>query len=229
MMDFFEAVSFRRSVRKYSAEPVPEDVIEKALDAALLAPNSSNMQTWEFYWVRSPEKKEKLIQACLNQSAARTAQELIVIVSDRSLWKRNNSELLSWHLKDSNTAHMVDYYKRLMPFLYGWTILSPLKWLVFNGVGLFRPLMRRPWSPRDLDEVSLKSAALASENLMLALAAQGYDSCPMEGMDESRIRKILNLGCKARVVMVVSVGKRVPRGIWGERKRLPKEWFIKKI
>ena len=30
--------------------------------------------------------------------------------------------------------------------------------------------------------------ALACENLMLALRAYGYDSCPMEGMDSKRIK-----------------------------------------
>lgn len=47
-MDFFEVVQKRRSVRKFTATAVPEAVIEKAIDAALIAPNSSNLQPWEF-------------------------------------------------------------------------------------------------------------------------------------------------------------------------------------
>ena len=45
-MEFFEVVKARRSVRQYTEEPVPEEVIQKALDAALIAPNSSNLQSW---------------------------------------------------------------------------------------------------------------------------------------------------------------------------------------
>ena len=59
-MDFFELVNKRRSVRKFKDEKVPKEVITKSLDAALLAPNSSNLQPWEFYWVRTAEKKKKL-------------------------------------------------------------------------------------------------------------------------------------------------------------------------
>ena len=42
-MDFFDLVNKRRSVRKFSDEKVPEEVIDKSLKAALLAANSSNL------------------------------------------------------------------------------------------------------------------------------------------------------------------------------------------
>ncbi len=51
-MEFFEVVRQRRSVRKFTGQKVEEIKIRKSLDAALIAPNSSNMQPWEFYWVR---------------------------------------------------------------------------------------------------------------------------------------------------------------------------------
>ena len=62
-MDFFEALEKRRSVRKYLTERVPSEVIEKAISAALLAPNSSNLQPWEIYRVTSPEKRAALVTA----------------------------------------------------------------------------------------------------------------------------------------------------------------------
>ncbi len=68
----------------------------------------------------------------------------------------------------------------------------------------------------------MKSCALACENFMLAIAAQEFDTCPMEGFDESRVKRLLRLGRRASVVMVISVGRRDPRGLWGERFRLPR-------
>ena len=57
-MTFDDIIQFRRSNRKFKAdEPVPSEIIEKALEHASLAPNSSNMQLWEFHWVRDEEKK----------------------------------------------------------------------------------------------------------------------------------------------------------------------------
>ena len=72
--EFIELVKSRRSVRVFTNDSVsPNDLIE-CLELALLAPTSSNLQCWEFYWVKSKEKKDKLKTYCLNQSAANTAQ-----------------------------------------------------------------------------------------------------------------------------------------------------------
>jgi nitroreductase len=100
---------------------------------------------------------------------------------------------------------------------------------MFNLAGIFKPVPRNPWSPRDIEEVAIKSTALAAENFMLAISAQGFDTCPMEGFDEARVKKLLGLGWRARIVMVVSVGERAPEGLWGERFRLPREMVVKKI
>lgn len=227
-MDFFAAVHHRRSIRRYTKEPVPREVVDKALDAALLAPNSSNMQTWRIFWVRDPAKKMRLSEACLNQGAARTAPELLVFVADPGSWKVAHQALISW-LVGNPRQDMHDYYKKLIPLMYGWRILAPLKWLFFNLGGIFRPMARHPWSSRDIAEVAIKSCALACENFMLAIAAQGFDTCPMEGFDEVRVRRILKLGWRARVVMVISVGKRDERGLWGERFRLPRSAVVQEV
>ena len=80
-MDFFEVIKKRRSIRRFTEKPVPEQVLRKAFETAILAPNSSNVQTWNFYHVKSAENKAKLVEACLSQSAARTASDLVVIVA----------------------------------------------------------------------------------------------------------------------------------------------------
>lgn len=227
-MNFFDVVRHRRSVRKYTESAVPDTVIDQAIDAALLAPNSSNMQTWRFYWVQNSNKKKALIEACLNQSAAKTAQQLIVCAVRPKEWKESQEAILE-NLGPAAPAHALKYYRGLMPLLYGYRWLAPIKWLIFNLAGIFRPTPRKPWSGRDIDEVCIKSAALACENFMLAITAQGFDTCPMEGFDESRVKKILDLGCSDRIVMVISVGQRDAAGIWGEQFRLPREKVFKKI
>lgn len=229
-MDFFEAVKKRRSVRHFTSESVPDRVVELALDTALLAPNSSNTQTWNFYWVKSPDKKAKLVQACLSQSAASKAQHLVVITADPALWRRSQASLIEWAQNSKAPKGVEDYYKKLIPFMYRWGFfnsLAPLKWLLSFSVGLFRPMMRGPHTRRDLQEVAIKSAALAAENFVLAISAQGYASCMMEGFDEYRVRSLLNLRSSERVVMVVSVGKESERGTWGPQYRLPKSEVIK--
>jgi nitroreductase len=229
-MDFFQAVQTRRSIRKYTQTPVPAAVIEKALDAALLAPNSSNLQTWQFYWVQTADQKARLVEACLSQSAARTAQELIVCVANPSLWKLTNPAMQLFNEKVEAPALVKTYYQKLIPFTYGFRFLAPLKWLIFNAIGVFKPMTRGPISWRDLQEVSIKSAALACENFMLAIAAQGFATCPMEGMDERRVKKIVRATPGSRVVMVMAVGEADPqKGTWGPQVRFQRDWFIHRI
>ncbi len=228
-MDFFEAVKRRRSIRKYLPDPVPKEVMEKALEATLLAPNSSNMQTWGFYWVRTPEKRKRLIAACLNQNAARTSQELLVVTAIPSLWKQNRKEMLRVIQENKSPDIVRKYYQTLIPYVYGWQILAPLKWLIGNITGIFKPAARHPWNCRDVQEISIKSASLAAENFMLAISAQGFDTCPMEGFDEFRVKRILGLGFSSRVVMVISVGKRDEKGVWGPQVRFNRDWFVHQI
>ena len=50
-MDVYEAVTTRRAVRDFSAEPVSQEVLTRVLTAAAWAPSSSNMQPWRSYVV----------------------------------------------------------------------------------------------------------------------------------------------------------------------------------
>lgn len=231
-MDFFEVVNQRRSIRKFTQEVVPDAVIEKALEAAIKAPNSSNTQTWNFYWVQSDEMKKKVVEACLSQSAARTAQQLLVVTANPQLWKRSQAGLIDWVEKAKAPSLVLTYYRRLIPWTYSWGFFNSLgffKWLTTTLIGFFRPLPRGPNTKRDLQEVAMKSAALACENFVLAMTAQGYATCMMEGFDESRMRRLLKLKCAERAVMVIGMGSEGERATWGPQYRLPLADVVRKI
>ena len=231
-MEFFEVVQKRRSIRKFTEESVPESVIEKALDAALLAPNSSNTQTWDFYWVRTPEKKANLVQACFSQSAARTAQELVVVVADPALWRRSQKPLVEFVESVKAPRPVIEYYKKLIPATYTWGPLNSwgiLKSLGAQVGGLFRTTPRGPHTKRDLQEVAIKSAGLAAENFVLSITAQGFATCMMEGFDEARVKKVIGVSGSARIVMCIAVGREAERGTWGPQFRIPREQVIHRV
>jgi len=223
-MEFYQAVNKRRSSRKFTDEPVPQEVMMRCFEAAIKAPNSSNMQTWNFYWVRDAEKKKSLIKYCLSQSAAREANELVVVAADPKLWKRSNPEVIKYTEEVKAPSIVKTYYQKLIPFTYRWGLfncLAPIKWTMSTFFGFFRPTVRGPYTKRDLQEIAIKSAALACENFVLAIEAEGFSSCMMEGHDERRIKKMLKLGNSARTVMVIGIGKPSDRALWGHQFRLP--------
>ena len=163
----------------------------------MLAANSSNLQPWEFYWVKDDNKKEDLIKACFSQNAAKTAQELIVAVSRIDTWKRNRNLILKNYKEKGKLIPIIEkYYNKVIPLSYAHDrigLLGVLKKILsffISIVGLFKPVARGPIFKHDVFEIVTKTTALACQNFMMALVAQGYDSCPMEGFDHKRVKKI---------------------------------------
>jgi iodotyrosine deiodinase len=60
---FYARMRRRRSVREFSDEPVPRDIIEDCLRAAGTAPSGANMQPWQFVVVSDSEVKKRIRQA----------------------------------------------------------------------------------------------------------------------------------------------------------------------
>ena len=103
----------------------------------------------------------------------------------------------------------------------GFGLLGLVRKMLFGAVSLFRP-MYTDCSEADMRVVVHKSCALAAQTFMLAMSEAGYDTCPLEGLDSRRVKRILALPRGAEINMIVSCGIRQEgHGIWGERHRLP--------
>ncbi|NWK55399.1 nitroreductase family protein [Verrucomicrobiaceae bacterium N1E253] len=60
---FYQSVRTRRTVRDFSDQPIPAEVIETCLLAAGTAPNGANLQPWHFVVVQDPEIKRQIREA----------------------------------------------------------------------------------------------------------------------------------------------------------------------
>jgi nitroreductase len=236
-----EAIHYRRSVRIYDPEKsIDSTIVRKCIEQAALAPNSSNMQLWEFYHITSKETIEKIAPLCFNQNAARTAQQLVIFVTRKDLWRRRakaNLEMLdkvfppkpkSEQSRREKTSRA--YYGKLIPFTYSdfMGIFGWIKYVMILVLGLFKPMYREV-RKSDMRVVVHKTCALAAENFMLSMAAEGYDTCPMEGSDTWRVKRVLGLPLGAEINMIVSCGIRKPEGVYGERFRIPFEEVYKEV
>ena len=237
-----EAIEYRRSVRKYLDIQLDEEKIKNCIKNATLAPNSSNMQLWEFYHVTDNETLKKLSKACFDQNAAKTAINMVVFVARRDKWRERAKYNLDFleDMFDKQEKKGIDvsrrrkvsrrYYKKLMPTIYTdfLGIVGYYKKILSFFIGLFRPIYREVLFS-DTRVITHKSVALAAENFMLSMAEIGYDTCPMEGSDTSRVKKILNLPSKAEITMIIGCGIRAENGVYTERFRVPFEKVYKKI
>lgn len=229
--EFLKVIESRRSVRVYTEEKIPDEVVNKCIDIALLAPNSSNLQPWEFYRIKSEDKKKELAKYCMGQLAATTAQELIVCVARMDKWKERQREMLKSfdESKEDVPRGAYMYYQKIVPAAYTqgfFSLIGYLKKIIFFFMGIFKVTPREPTSYSDMRVWAHKSTALACENLMLAFRAYGYDSCPMEGLDSKRVKNLLKLPKGAEICMIVSAGKRSDNGVFAPRIRMPREKFV---
>lgn len=202
---------------------------------ATLAPSSSNLQTYELYWLRDPQKRSAVGDACLEQPMAETAGELVVVVSRVDLWRRNLEKLVDVMTQGGArplTPLLNDYYGRIVPLLMRNDPLgfnNILRRCVFWYRGLRGPFIRSPVNRGDHRVYGHIQASLAAQTLMLSLAAHGYESCPIGGLDPRRIRRTLGLPGKAEVTMVIAAGRGKAKGLSGPRVRLDESDLIKEV
>jgi nitroreductase len=232
MPEFYETVETRRTVREFLPEPVPQDVLDRCLEAARLAPSSSNLQPWEFVLIRDPKARRLANAACLDQLPAKTAPVLLALVTHRDTWRRNRDEILRIFAgRGPLRKSQESYYRRIIPVIYTtgpFGLLGPLKRAFSRIASLFKPtpnLMSRG----DIRVMAHKSTALAAATFMLALRAEGYDSCPMEGFDPWRAKALLRLPRGAEVNMFLAVGKRSDKGVWWDRVLMPRAWAVREL
>lgn len=240
-MTLTEIINHRRSVRNYKNLPIDSEKVKRCIELATLAPNSSNMQLWEFYHITTPEILKKLSIACLSQESATTAQQMVVFVTRQDLYQKRAKKIVELEtsnvLQNSPTEKQEKriktwkmYYGRIMPFLYSrfFGIFGMIRKFIVNIVGIFRPIIYQV-SENDMRVVVHKTCALAAQTFMLAMANEMYDTCPMEGFDSRKVKRILNLPFGAEINMVISCGIRDEKGVWGNRMRIPFNEVYKNI
>lgn len=82
MMDFFQTVEARQSVRAYQPRPVSPEQLNAILSAANRAPSAGNLQAYEITIVRDAAMIQKLAQTCFNQGFIAQAPVVLVFSAD---------------------------------------------------------------------------------------------------------------------------------------------------
>ncbi|HUU54051.1 MAG TPA: nitroreductase family protein [Armatimonadota bacterium] len=77
-MDIYTIMRTRRSVRHYRPDPIPQEVLDRVLDAARIAPSGSNRQPTRLIVVTDPKIKEQLVPLCHDQAFIATAPVVVV-------------------------------------------------------------------------------------------------------------------------------------------------------
>jgi len=86
-MDTLEAIFTRRSIRAYTGQPVPAEMVDNLLQAAMQAPSAGNQQAWQFVVITSRPQLNAMAEVLPYGKMLITASLGIVVCGDLELEK----------------------------------------------------------------------------------------------------------------------------------------------
>ncbi len=177
-----EAIRHRRSTPSFDGAPIPAGQLQQMVTAGLLAPSGYNLQPWRFVVVQSPEQKRRLRAASYNQAKVEEASAVIVACGDADGWRRDLELMLQKGLAGGMPESYAAQARSSVPkYLAGFTTDQMHAWLN-------------------------KQVMIGFTHMMLMAEVLGYDTAPMEGFEQEKVREVLRLPLSYWVVALLCIG-----------------------
>ena len=171
---------------------VPDDKLERILEAARLAPTSSGLQPYEIILVNSKAVREQIQPIAWNQAQITDGSHLLVFAA--------------W---DNYTAERIN-----MMF----DLTNEMRGFKNEGWENYRQMLLSSYPQRDAEvnfEHAARQAYIGLSAALIAAAFEGVDATPMEGFDADALDKILNLRERGlRSVAIMPIGYRQEDKDW---------------
>ena len=211
MSDLISRLQWRYATKKMNpAKDVPQEKVERILEAARLAPTSSGLQPFEIIVVTNPAVREQLQAKANGQAQITEGSHLLVFAA----WDNYTPERINHHFDMTNaqrggTNEGWEGYRKML-------------------LGIFPPR-----DPQVNFEHAARQAYIGLGAALIAAAYEHVDSTPMEGFDAKSFDEILNLSARGlRSVAIMPLGYREEGKDWLEKLtkiRRPREEFIVEV
>jgi nitroreductase len=176
-----QAIAQRRATPSFNGAPIPDADLKKILEAGLHAPSGYNMQPWRFVVVRTEEQKRRLRAASFNQAKVEEASAVIVACGDIDGWRNGDiEEMLRLGREGGMPENYAEQARINIPNYLG-NHPNPTAWVT-------------------------KHVMLAFTTMMLMAEVLGYDTAPMEGFEQEKVREVLKLPLSYAVVALLAIG-----------------------
>lgn len=210
----------RRAIRNFKKDSIPSDIMNVLLDCARWAPSGYNLQPTHFYLVSDPDLKQKLFYAAYQQRQILDAPCTVVFAADHNV-VQNHFERIAKQDMETGAVNKgyVDFLRKILPFAFNRIPLNFLKRMLVAGMRFFKAMPNLP--AEDIELWASKQAMLSAMNFMNAAHAADLGTCPMEGFDKERVRKVLQIPKGFSVPLICSVGYVADTP--GKKSRIPLE------
>jgi nitroreductase/dihydropteridine reductase len=191
-MDLLERLNWRYAAKAMNGEKVPQEKMDRILEASRLAATSSGLQPFEIFVITNQEVKEKIRPVAWNQSTVTDCSHLLVFAA--------------W---DTYTEDRINY---------AFDLVNEVRGFKNEGWEAYRQKLLGMYPQQD-DEVSFehasKQAYIAFTHAMIAAAFEEVDATPMEGFDAKAVDDILGLRDKGlRSSVLLPIGYRKESEDW---------------
>ena len=206
-----DKMQWRYAAKKMDAtKTVPQDKVDRIIEAARLAPTSSGLQPFEIILVTNKDIRAQIQAAANNQAQITEGSHLLVFAA----WNTYTAERIN---------HMFD-------------LTNAQRGGTNQGWENYRQMLLKNYPARD-DQVNFEHAArqayIALGASLIAAAFEEVDSTPMEGFDPKSVDNILGLGAKGlRSVALMPLGYRAKGQDWLEtlkKIRRPVSEFVTEV
>jgi nitroreductase len=177
-----QVVTTRRATSSFDGSSISGEDLKRIVEAGLLAPSGYNLQPWRFVVVRSPEQRRRLRTASYNQAKVEEASAVIVACGDADGWRTGDlEEMLRLGKEGGMPENYAEQAKTTIP----------------------EYLSNHPNMPVWLN----RHVMIAFTSMMLMAEALGFDTAPMEGFEEEKVREVLRLPLSYNVVALLAIGR----------------------
>lgn len=208
MSALIEKLNWRYATKKMDpTKSVPEDKVERIVEAARLAPTSSGLQPFEVIVVTNKDVRAKIQEIAWNQAQVTDGSHLLVFAA----WDNYTAERIN---------HMFD-------------LVNEERGFTNEGWENYRQMLLNSYPGRDAQvnfEHAARQAYIGFGMSVAQAAFEGVDATPMEGFDPAKLDEILGLREKGlRSVTILPLGYRADEGDWLvnlKKVRRPKDEFV---
>jgi nitroreductase len=173
-----EAVEDRRSIRRYTDDPIPREDLDEILRLVSLAPSAWNVQPWRFHVVTDPGLKQKLQEAAYGQKQVGNAPAVIMVCSDMEDVMANTAAIAHPGMAPEAQQRLVDTVQNAF----------------------------RDRSVKERGMWGLTQTNIALGYLMIIARSMGYGTVPMLGFDQGKVRELLGLPEHVEFAAMVPIG-----------------------
>jgi nitroreductase len=211
MSELQQKLEWRYATKKMNpAKAVPQEKVDRILEAARLAPTSSGLQPFEIIVVTNKDVREQIKPKAWGQGQITDCSHLLVFAA--------------W---DNYTAERINAMFDMTNAQRGGTN---------EGWENYRQMLLNSYPARDAQtnfEHAARQAYIGLGAALIAAAFEEVDSTPMEGFDPKALDEILGLGKRGlRSVAIMPLGYRDESGDWLvnlKKVRRPREQFVTEV